>query len=145
MQDSQDETRAGDEDGEVLYQTIGEASISMPTYTPESSEEATTTPDSVPSTPVEDTPMFSPVSVSSSMQDTVKPEIAGDTREADEQEQENIPPFAAFQPKEMDNAKTVGLALPKTKPRTAHVRSNSTLGESLTGSNIPMRKARRGV
>lgn len=63
-------------------------------------------------------------------------------------QQENIPPLAALLPKELapqDNGKFVGHALPKAKPRAAHVRSNSTLGESVTASNIPMRKTRRGA
>lgn len=151
LQDSQDDETnvAMNDDGEILYQTIGEASISMPAYTPESSEETATTPDTVPSTPVEENAAFSPASISSPLHEQViiKAEAVEDFR-GDDREQENIPPVAAFLPKEftqLDNAKVAGLGLPKPKARTAHVRSNSTLGESVTGSNLPMRKTRRAA
>ena len=137
-----------DEDHVVEYQTIGEAAIAVAVDTTDNSGESTTTPDSIPTTPMDENmpslataPKDSPVAPI----DSALPELS-DRFLPEEIQQENVPPAANFVFKEnapMEVYKTTAPAVSKIQPRTGHKRSTSALTESVTTSNLPMRKTRR--
>jgi hypothetical protein len=129
------------DDAEVVYQTIGEASV--PTVINVNSGESSTSVDSVPTTPVGEVVMLEPASITLPQ----SPVESSAHLEPDNQEQENIPPqlsaFVSKEPVAMDLYKSTGPTLTKPATRTGHKRTNSALTESVTASNLPMRKTRR--
>jgi hypothetical protein len=138
------ESDNADEDHVIVYQTLGEASLAVPMEVNDNSGESATTPDSVPSTPVDEyMPVIGPAVVESPSTpiDAALPES-----QPEEVQQENVPPVTNFAFKETvptDMYKSTVPAVSKIQPRTGHKRSNSALTESVTTSNLPMRKTRR--
>jgi len=137
-----------DEDHAVVYQTIGEVSTDVAMNENDHAGESATPPDSTPSTPMDE---YVPVLASTCKDSPATPVDAAladcnDRFLPEEIQQENVPPAANLAFKEIspvDVYKSIAPAVSKIQPRAGHKRSNSALTESVTTSNLPMRKTRR--